>query len=208
MLFGDVFSPDWLFDAVVNRDAVRLGAVNMRGGIRGYAPLNADGRATNQDLILAHGEACRAVLLADDCEIETCLVRKGGRGRLLFAALTPWPDDEAEAEKARTTRGFRRHPLEPDEPFAGGIVELNRLFAVKGAALANLGTGVPHERSSSSAGLRLRRDAGRSPHWTTPPSWPASSTPATTYSVWGTWWPGRPFRRTRRLRWPSRSRRR
>lgn len=141
MLFGDVFSPGWLFDAVVNRDAVRLGAVNMRGGVRGYAPLNADGRATNQDLILAHGEPCRAVLLAGDCEIETCLVRKGGRGRLLFAALTPWPDDEAEAEKARTARGFRRHPLAPDEPFAGGIVELNRLFAVKGAALVNLGIG-------------------------------------------------------------------
>ena len=39
LLFGDIFSPAWLFDAVVNRDAIQFGEVSMRGGIRGYAPL-------------------------------------------------------------------------------------------------------------------------------------------------------------------------
>lgn len=142
LLFGDIFSPDWLHDAVVNNDAVRLGEVNMRGGIRGYAPLKAGERATaEKDFILAHGEACRAVLLADDCEIETCLVRRSGRGRLLFAALSPWPEDEEEAKRAPHLTTFRRHPLAPGAHFDGGIVELNRLFAVSGRALINLGGG-------------------------------------------------------------------
>jgi hypothetical protein len=138
LLFGDIFSPDWLFDAVVNNDAVRLGEINLRGGNRGYAPLKVDGPRTGKDFILAHGESGRAVLLADDCEIETCLVRKGGRGRLLFAALSAWPDDADEAERARQMTTFRRHPLEPGEHFDGGIVELHRLFAVNGRALTSL----------------------------------------------------------------------
>lgn len=141
LLFGDVFSPDWLFDAVVNDDTVRLAEINMKGGMRGYAPIKADGPETGKDFILAHGEACRAVLLADDCEIETCLVRKGGRGRLLFAVISAWPDDEDEATKARAMSTFRRHPLEPGEYFDGGIVELHRLFAVNGRALTSLGSG-------------------------------------------------------------------
>ncbi len=141
LLFGDIFSPDWLFDVVVNNDAVRLGEVNMKGGKRGYQPLPASATSTSKDFVLAHGHACPAVLLADDCEIETCLVRRGGRGRLLFAAMTPWPADDAEADQMRVLTTFRRHPLEPGEHFAGGVVEFSRLFAVNGLALANLGTG-------------------------------------------------------------------
>lgn len=141
LLFGDIFSPDWLFDAVVNSDAVRLGEVNLRGGMRGYAPLKTNGPTTDKDFILAHGASCRAVLLADDCEIETCLVRRKGRGRLLFAALSAWPDDTDEAERIRRVTTFRRHPLEPGEHFDGGIVELNRLFAVNGRALSDLDGG-------------------------------------------------------------------
>jgi hypothetical protein len=157
LLFGDIFSPDWLFDAVVNRDAVRLGEINMRGGMRGYAPLKADGPKTDKDFILAHGDACRAVLLADDCEIESCLVRKGGRGRLLFAALSRWPDDADEAENARRMTTFRRHPLEPGENFDGGIVELYRLFAVNGRALTSLATGDRVVALSDSARARLEQ---------------------------------------------------
>ncbi|MEJ7787842.1 MAG: hypothetical protein WKF96_23820 [Solirubrobacteraceae bacterium] len=158
LLFGDIFSPDWLFDAVVNDDAVRLGEVSMRGGLRGYAPLKSDGPKTDKDFILAHGEPCRAVLLADDCEIETCLVRKGGRGRLLFAALTPWPSDEDKATKARTMTTFRRHPLEPGEHFDGGIVDLRRLFAVNGQALTSLGSGdrIVALANAARAGLEQR----------------------------------------------------
>jgi hypothetical protein len=157
LLFGDIFSPSWLFDAVVNRDAVRLGEINIRGGMRGYAPLKAEGPKTDKDFILAHGEACRAVLLADDCEVESCLVRKGGRGRLLFAALSPWPDDADEADKATQMTTFRRHPLEPGENFDGGIVELYRLFAVNGRALTSVASGDRVVALSDAARARLEQ---------------------------------------------------
>jgi hypothetical protein len=139
LLFGNIFSPTWLFDAVVNRDAIQLAEVSMRGGIRGYAPLATQAPKPGKDFVLAHGESCRAVLLADDCEIESCLVRKGGRGRLLFAALSDWPADDDEAVKAKAMTTFRRHPLEPDDHFDGGIVELQQLFAVSGRALTEIG---------------------------------------------------------------------
>jgi hypothetical protein len=141
LLFGDIFSPDWLYDAAINKDAVRLGEFNARGGMRAYQPLPAEGASPgNKDFILAHGERCRAVILADDCEIETCLVRRGGRGRLLFAAITPWPTDPNEVEQVQNGTTFRRHPLEPGEHFDGGVVELGRLFAVNGRALTSLGS--------------------------------------------------------------------
>ncbi len=157
LLFGDIFSPSWLFDAVVNNDAVRLGEVNMRGGNRGYQPLPVTTTATNKDFILAHGDACRAVLLADDCEIETCLVRRGGRGRLLFAAITSWPADETEAAQTRALTTFRRHPFAPGEHFDGGIVELGRLFAVNGRALISLGEGDRVARLSDQGRAQLEQ---------------------------------------------------
>jgi hypothetical protein len=135
VLFGDVFSSEWLFDAVLSRDAVPLREVNLRGGARGYAPVTACGPSTSGDLLLAHGNSCRAILISDDFEVETCLIRREGRGRLVFAAVAPWPEDHASADKAMRMTTFRRHPLEPADGFAGGIVEFFRLFAVTGTAL-------------------------------------------------------------------------
>lgn len=135
ILFGDVFSSDWLFDAVLNSDAIPLREVMMRGGARGYAPVEAGGPGTSGDLILAHGNACRAIVVSDDCEIETCLIRREGRSRLVFAAVAPWPADAPGAAQAARMTSFRRHPLEPADGFAGGIAEFFRLFAVAGTAL-------------------------------------------------------------------------
>lgn len=135
LLFGDVFSSDWLFDAFINEDAVPLYETLFQRGGRGYAPVTPQGPQTRKDFILAHGEHCRAILLSDDCEIESCLERAGGRRRLIFAAVTPWPSDSDAAAKARRMTTFRRHPLEPAGGFDGGIAELHRLFAVSGRAL-------------------------------------------------------------------------
>jgi hypothetical protein len=137
LLFGDVFSSEWLFDTVINEDAVSLAPINLsRGQGRGYAPLTPDSPfKTDKDFLLAHGRSCRAVLLSDDCEIETCLIRREGRGRLVFAAVAPWPADPEEAAKAMERTTFRRHPLRPHNGFEGGIVDLVRLFAVSGKAL-------------------------------------------------------------------------
>lgn len=136
--FGDMFSSDWLFDAFLHQDAVALRPVQMKGGAVGYAPVPAHGAQANNALVLAHGEKCRAILVSDDCEIETCLLRRGGRGRLTFAAVTPWPKDPTAATDAERMTTFRRHPLIPADGFEGGIAELFRLFAVTGTAI--LGT--------------------------------------------------------------------
>lgn len=137
LLFGDVFSSEWLFDAVINEDAIALAPINLsRGQGRGYAPMTPEAPfRTDKDFLLAHGTSCRAVLLSDDCEIETCLVRKEGKSRLVFAAVSPWPVDAEAAAKAASLKTFRRHPLQPDHGFEGGVVELYRLFAVSGQAL-------------------------------------------------------------------------
>jgi len=135
LLFGDVFSSEWLFDAVIKEDAVPLGEIALSGGRgRGYAPTGG-AFVTQKDFLLAHGRPCRAVLLSDDCEIETCLVRKAGKSRLTFAAVMPWPEDEGAAARAASMTSFRRHPLPPGDGFEGGVAELYRLFAVSGQAL-------------------------------------------------------------------------
>jgi hypothetical protein len=137
ILFGDVFSSKWLHDAFVREDAVTLVPINLaKNQGRGYAPIT-DTRKTDKDYVLAHGSTCRALLLSDDCAIETCLVRKGGRSRLIFAAVEPWPTEPDAVNKALDYVGFQRHPLQPADGFDGGIVQLVRLFAVSGTALVN-----------------------------------------------------------------------
>jgi hypothetical protein len=132
--FGDVFSGDWLHDAMINQEAVALAAFDARGGRRAYTPLSP-GTKRRTDLVLARGGPCRAVLVSDDCEIETWLVRKGGGGRLLFAALEGWPTGIDEQEQVAGSTSFRRHPLLPADGFEGGVVEFFRLFAVSGKSL-------------------------------------------------------------------------
>ena len=128
VLFGDIYSTAWLRDAFITEEAVPLHRFNRSGGGIAYEPLAPDThRATKY--VLAEGAACRAIVLSDDCEIETLLARKGGQGRLLAAAVSAWDPGAGE-------RNFRRHPLPPGDGFAGGVVELSRLFAVQARALA------------------------------------------------------------------------
>lgn len=126
---------------MIHEDAVALAPINLsRGQGRGYAPMIPGSLYnTGRDFMLAHGRSCRAVLLSDDCEIETCLVRSEGKSRLVFAAVAPWPADPAEAAKTMERTTFRRHPLQPGDGFEGGVVDLVRLFAVSGKALLNVG---------------------------------------------------------------------
>jgi hypothetical protein len=137
VLFGDVFTSEWLHDAVIHQDAIGLAPITLsRSQGRGYAPMIPGAPfKTDKDFMLAHGRSCRAVLLSDDCEIETCLVRKDGNSRLVFAAVAPWPDDPEQAQRVLERTTFRRHALQPADGFEGGVVDLVRLFAVSGRAL-------------------------------------------------------------------------
>lgn len=126
LAFGDIFSAEWFFDAYLRRDAFPLVEIQITGGTRAWrraAP------APDRDLVFAHGKQHSAILLADDCEIETIL-RRRGRSRLIFAAIEPLPPRHEDAQRELQTRAFRRFPLSPAAEFSGGIVEFQRLFAM------------------------------------------------------------------------------
>lgn len=135
ILFGDVFSAGWMHDVFLREDAIALGPFTRGGGVTCYAPVDPAKRRQSQELILAHGRPAQAVILSDDCEIESVLVRRG-RGRVLFAAVGPWPEDGAAAEDLMRTTAFYRHPLRPDGAYAGGVVDLRRLFMVDARAIS------------------------------------------------------------------------
>jgi hypothetical protein len=136
--FGDVFSADWMFDIHVRGDAVPLKPFECHMGkgrpkILGYQPAIPK---PQRDLVLSHGKRHRAVLLSDNCEVESVIVRRRA-GRLTFAAVEDWPKNATEAERAVQSQAFRRHPLPPADGFTGGIVNLGSLFAVGWDAVAS-----------------------------------------------------------------------
>jgi len=133
--FGDIFRAEWFFDAYIRRDAVPLVAFTAKGGMRAWrqaAPSH------ERDYLFAHGQQREAVLLSDDCEVET-IMRRGGRRRLIFAAIERLPVSETQAKKALATRAFRRFPLPPYETFVGGTVEFQQLFGVGPDAISGNG---------------------------------------------------------------------
>lgn len=146
--FGDIFEAPFLFDAHLRGDARLLSA----GEFPQKAPLSgvffADPSQQlplgQQDNLLAHGRTGRhdaeapgrAVLLTDDCAIETVLGKRadrgGARGRLLFGIVR---NEEAEAVAALAESdevNFGRFPLPADSLLGdeAGVLELRRLFMV------------------------------------------------------------------------------
>ena len=89
-------------------------------------------QAAGTDFLLAHGTACDAVLLTDDCAIRTMLnqqtptsghagqpTKRRISGRFLFAAIS---------KQAGATETFGRFSLPADALYPGGTVELRRVF--------------------------------------------------------------------------------
>lgn len=154
--FGDVFSASWMFDIHVRGDAVPLKPFECHQG-RGRPPVVGYQRAIaspERDLVLSHGKQRRAVLLSDNCEIESVMVRRR-RGRLVFAALEAWPANADDAAFAENYAGFRRHPLPPGNDFEGGVVNLQALFAVGQDAIANTTPDPRVARLGSAAAIDL-----------------------------------------------------
>jgi hypothetical protein len=128
--FGDIFALEYLHDVFLRADAVALGTREIPSGLVAYSSHYA-GRH-DQRYLLAHGSPHHAILLSDNCVIETAFGREGAgpvrSGRLLFGAITPAGDADIERLEERPT--FGRFPLPAGENFAGGIVELRRCFMV------------------------------------------------------------------------------
>jgi hypothetical protein len=151
LAFGDIFSADWFFDAYLRRDAVPLVQFQTSGGANAWrraAP------APDRDLVFAHGRQRAAVLLGDDCEIETIL-RRRGRSRLVFAAIEPLPQQRAAAQKELATTAFRRFPLPPQAHFGGGVVEFQELFSMSVDGVQAADDGVDPRILRLDAGARL-----------------------------------------------------
>jgi len=151
--FGDVFLSDSVFhDAYLMGDAANMGAYTLRGGafkekfVAGIGrtlsrPVEAPAEGfqfyspaiplgTEESGLLAHGLPTHAIVLSDDCDIEEAFGRGGAppRGRLLFAAVTELP--ESVIGRLGREEPFDRFPLPKEDPWAGGAVELRRLFMV------------------------------------------------------------------------------
>ena len=128
VLFGDLFSSEWIFDAWLEEDAMRLGPFTAKGGHTGYGA-HAATEASN--FVLAHGRVpLAALLLNDDCYAETVLARYGS-GRLVFAPVFALPTDPNERRAQLNTRAFGRFPLPPAAEFAGGVADLRCAFGVE-----------------------------------------------------------------------------
>lgn len=136
--FGDVISAPWLFDLYLRHDAVALKAEDRGKGrtwLENMAPQperqpGKDGVLSHADEALGFGNPRWAIILTDDCEMETLQERRTTSGRIMLAGIRP--ATPAEIAVAQTRGTYRRFPLPPDGAagFAGGIVELQRIYSV------------------------------------------------------------------------------
>jgi hypothetical protein len=140
LAFGDVCEADFLHDIHVRADARAMGTDvataafakkkwNIEAEVRYYIPEAAPREGEN--FVLAHGARAQAVVLADDCAVETVLGRGGDgpqRRRILFAPIVKITADEVDE---LLVGNFGRLPLPADgqvsEDYA---VDLRRCFMV------------------------------------------------------------------------------
>lgn len=122
--FGDIFDLEFLHDVYVRGDAVVLGSRALKGGGESFSE-----SFPNPKWVLAHGGSCKAILITDNCAVDTALGqdREGGKakGRLLFAPVS------AIEESELPLRTFGRFALPTwDGEWAAGAADLRRCFMV------------------------------------------------------------------------------
>lgn len=154
--FGDVIEAAWLYDIYLRPDSVSL-EVEIRDGRivnltpRKVAPRSEpqpprDAVAVNadfhQDWALAFGAQRGAIVLTDDCELETLYGRviegeapRKPRGRIMFAAVKKATGAEIAAVNDGNTSMFALPAQDDDPKFSGGIVDLGRTFTVNTKSL-------------------------------------------------------------------------
>jgi hypothetical protein len=140
LAFGDICRAEFLHDIHVRADARVMGTdvANARFAkqkwdvdypVRYYIP-EAEPKE-GENFVLAHGAPAQAVVLADDCAIETMLGRDGGgpmRRRILFAPIAEISADELDD---LLDGNFGRFPLPADDQVSAHYaVDLRRCFMV------------------------------------------------------------------------------
>ncbi len=132
--FGDIFEASFLFDVYVRADAVQLGrraAPQKHGGGFAFSASFREDRA----YVLGHGAPHRAILITDDCVVDTALGqgREDGKpkGRLLFAPISPATESDLK------TQAFGRFALPASGKMRDGVVELRKCFMVDARDVAD-----------------------------------------------------------------------
>jgi len=142
--FGDLLEADWLFDLYLRHDAVALEPREKGGGVvfipRAVIPSRQ--REPGKDVIASHAEFTdaalgfgnrrRAIVLTDDCEMESLQGRRegvGARGRIILAAVRAASADEIDDVRPGNF-GLFALPPDGDVGFDGGVVEFERVFSV------------------------------------------------------------------------------
>jgi hypothetical protein len=140
--FGDVYEGVFFFDAFLRDDACQMGTRAGKGGSVVYSPDWADKR----NFVLARGAPCAALLITENCLVDTALGQGRAdskpKGRLLFAPI--W---EAETDADLKTTTFGRFPMPGwEDRLPASVAELRRCFMVDSrdvgarARLASLGS--------------------------------------------------------------------
>lgn len=156
--FGDVIEADWLFDIYLREQAQPLTAVagadrqilrylpaspdKTRPGGKDYAavfstdeglfPGSTEGGTEGEaepGSTLAFGNKRKAIVLTDECEAAKVIDRGG---RLLLAALVPWPTAprEIEALEGKNGSSWRRFALPANGTWEGAVVDFSKHVAV------------------------------------------------------------------------------
>jgi hypothetical protein len=140
LAFGDICQANFLHDIHVRADARTMGTDvataafakkkwNVDQEVRYYIPEAAPKQGEN--FVLAHGAQASAVVLADDCAVETALGRDGDgpqKRRILFAPIVKITAEEASD---LVEGNFGRFPLPADSQVPDDYaVDLRRCFMV------------------------------------------------------------------------------
>lgn len=156
--FGDVILAPWLFDLYLREDAGALVPQAIGGRtvlVKLPEPPEVD-REGRKDGVLAasdyrefafgHGNSRRAIILTDDCEMESLQGRGGrdARGRIVMAAIKDATDAEAASVPSLKYGQFGLPSYGDD--FPAGIINLEAAFAVHITALVNEQDPPTHKR--------------------------------------------------------------
>jgi len=133
--FGDIFDASFLLDVHLRADAVQLGSRRLPDK-QGSGMAYSEHFAGNRAYVLGHGTPHTAILITDNCVVDTALGqgRESGtpKGRLLFAPITPARDQDLG------TQAFGRFDLPGDGCFNTGIAELRKCFMVDARDVATV----------------------------------------------------------------------
>ena len=145
--FGDVLEAPWLFDLYLREDSRAVGPTTIEGKnvlVRMEEPEERGNRkdivaaSTDPEFAIGHGNSRRAIILTDDCEMESLQGRGHGSpsGRILMAAIRDATDEAAKTVPRLKFSQFSL-PAHDEAGFLAGLVVFENVFAVHISALVN-----------------------------------------------------------------------